>query len=52
MKKIEKSLREMSVTIKYTTIHIMKVPEEEGREKSRKVYKYIMTKNSNLLKKH
>lgn len=49
--KIEKSFREMSVTIKYTVIHILIVPEEEEREKkSRKVYKYIMATNSNLLK--
>lgn len=38
MKKIEKSFREMSVTIKYSIVHIMKVPEEEEREKGAEKY--------------
>ena len=37
MKKHENSLREISVTIKRTTIHIIGVPDEGGREKAEKV---------------
>lgn len=48
--KIEKSLREMSVTIKYTVIHILIVPEEEEREKRAEKCTNIMATNSNLLK--
>lgn len=36
MKKIEKSFREMSVTIKYTIVHIMEVPKRRKEKKEQK----------------
>ena len=46
MKKTEKSLRILWDNIKYTSIHIIRVPEGEEREKGpEKIFKKIIAKN-------